>query len=282
MLADNDVMFNVQDRATTEVEAREIGMQLDKAVFTKILAGPAHLNYGSVSAARESVKYFCMTNTTKHAIHVLVNAKSHDHLIRSQNMNQVVPPQGSAVFQAVLFNSSLKTYSHKVEYIINGMYFFEFEVSASVIPVTLDLNSSELEFKYSVADWLPHVDRVLLLNNANNFAVDYSWQNSAPGLFNVTPMSGTIKAHCSGETNVRWAPSEGQPSTGAPSSSAAALPALAPAVPMLRGRHALLPCPCCTCIRTVTTKCRSSIKMLHEECRQCHNTTPFCRIIPEY
>ena len=54
-----------------------------------ILAGPATVHFGRVSAAAEAVSFFCINNTLDRPVHVLVDARCHDHLVRSQNMSQV-------------------------------------------------------------------------------------------------------------------------------------------------------------------------------------------------
>jgi hypothetical protein len=120
---------------------------------------------------------------------------------------QIVPPHGRAAFPITLATREPRAYSHKVEYILNGSHFMEFELNAEVQAVELLLSHTELDFSFSFDDWLPHVDRILLLENPNKFPALFAWDNPNPGLFNVAPMSGSVPPLASTEIAVRWAPS---------------------------------------------------------------------------
>jgi hypothetical protein len=121
---------------------------------------------------------------------------------------QIVPARGSAAFPITLYSTDPRTFSHKVEYILNGTHFQEFELNAEVLAVELQLSHTELDFAFSLDDWLPHVDRVLLLNNSNRFAAEFDIDNPCPGLFNVVPIAGSVPARSSAEVAIRWAPTD--------------------------------------------------------------------------
>lgn len=121
---------------------------------------------------------------------------------------QIIPARSSAVFPLKVYCDGPRTFSHKVEYIINGVHFQEFELNAEVLAVQLDLSCTEIDFAFPLDNWLPHVDRELLLNNSNRFAAEFAVENPCPGLFNVTPMSGCIPSKSSTEIAIRWAPSD--------------------------------------------------------------------------
>jgi hypothetical protein len=65
---------------------------LTGAEIRAILAGPVNLQFGQVSAATQAVNYFSVNNALGKPIHVLVDAKCHEHLNLSQSMSQVRPP----------------------------------------------------------------------------------------------------------------------------------------------------------------------------------------------
>lgn len=65
---------------------------LDKRDIRAIRAGPPVLHFGTIATLAETTQHFCLTNTLQHPIHVLVDAKSHDHLLRSSNLSQVGNP----------------------------------------------------------------------------------------------------------------------------------------------------------------------------------------------
>ena len=62
---------------------------LSSAEIRGVLAGPATLAFGRVSAAAEAVQYFCVNNTLPKPVHVLVDALCHEHLARSAHTSQV-------------------------------------------------------------------------------------------------------------------------------------------------------------------------------------------------
>lgn len=95
----DETWSHVQDRARNKEEVSQTKSMLTGAEIRSILAGPANLNYGHISASAEAVAHFCMNNPLGKPIHVLVDAKCHDHLCRSANMSQV---RGLSISAAVL------------------------------------------------------------------------------------------------------------------------------------------------------------------------------------
>jgi hypothetical protein len=79
----------MQASAQSKEEGAVIKSALTSADIRAILAGPATLNFGQVSASAEATNYFCVNNTLTKPVHVLVDACCHDHLGRSQHMSQV-------------------------------------------------------------------------------------------------------------------------------------------------------------------------------------------------
>lgn len=62
---------------------------LEKADIRAIKAGPPVVHFGTMATCAENIQSFCITNTLLRPIHVLVDAKSHDHLLPSSNLCQV-------------------------------------------------------------------------------------------------------------------------------------------------------------------------------------------------
>ena len=79
----------LQARAATKEEAAVITKPLTSADIRAILAGPANVMFGKVSAAADAKAHFSVNNALGKPVHVLVDAKCHDHLVRSQFMSQV-------------------------------------------------------------------------------------------------------------------------------------------------------------------------------------------------
>ena len=53
------------------------------------------------------------------------------------------------------------THAHaQVEYSVNGWHMVPFNITASVVPVTLDVNPEQLMFEFSLDDWDPALEKV--------------------------------------------------------------------------------------------------------------------------
>jgi hypothetical protein len=91
-----------------------------------------------------------------------------------------------------------------VDFIINGLHFQHFDIFADVIEPKLLVSHCELQFVLSTSDWQNNVDKVVLVENPNNFSCSFQWQVPSPSAFTVTPMTGSINAASSLDTVIRW------------------------------------------------------------------------------
>jgi len=48
----------------------------------------------------------------------------------------------------------------QLEYCINGSHIFPLSVSASVVPVTVELSADELHFEFSLENWDTYIEKV--------------------------------------------------------------------------------------------------------------------------
>lgn len=118
----------------------------------------------------------------------------------------MIPNEACAVFPICLSHSEEKGFSHRVEYVVNGFHFFDVAVEAEVLAPRLDPSSAQLVLSLPLDSWLPTADHLLALHNPTKAEAQFSWDNSCPGTFTVTPLSGKVSPRSSGEAHVRWAP----------------------------------------------------------------------------
>ena len=119
---------------------------------------------------------------------------------------QVIPPCSTGTFPITLYSAHSRSFSHKVEYILNGLHFLDFELSANVESVVLQLSATDLDFSLDLTDWLPHADRRLEVHNPNSFIAAFELENPAPDLFEIEPMTGKIEGKGKQVVSLRWTP----------------------------------------------------------------------------
>ena len=54
---------------------------------------------------------------------------------------QIVPARSTAAFPLTLYSANARAFSHKIEYILNGTHFLEFELNADVVAVEMQARS---------------------------------------------------------------------------------------------------------------------------------------------
>lgn len=59
-----------------------------------------------------------------------------------------------------LCKHSATTHLPQVEYCINGSHIFPLPVTASVVPVTLEVSAEELHFEFSLDNWDTYIEKV--------------------------------------------------------------------------------------------------------------------------
>lgn len=82
-------------------------------------------------------RYVVVTNTTHSYLHIVMDLRSIKDFKDSEHASQVIPPGATAKFPIRLMSSEVKGLLQTVEYCINGHHFFNFEVTANVVPVSL-------------------------------------------------------------------------------------------------------------------------------------------------
>jgi hypothetical protein len=82
----HQALLPLQETLSLENGSDEV---LESADIRAIRAGPSVMHFGTVATCTENVQSFYVTNTLQRPIHVLVDAKSHDHLLGSTNLSQV-------------------------------------------------------------------------------------------------------------------------------------------------------------------------------------------------
>eukprot|EP00892_Ulva_mutabilis_P006465 jgi/Ulvmu1/4190/UM019_0169.1 len=195
-----------KDWPETQEEEQIVSASLTTKQIQSILAGPSVLNFGTCSSGVATTKQFFVVNTLAQAVHVVLDAQSHDHLASSENCSQVIPAGRTAVYPITLICASSRSVYHDVDVVLNGFHFLPFTVQADILDPTVKLSHTDMDFTLLPQNWLNYCDKKVLMENSQAVPFSYEWSNPMPGVFNVAPMSGDIPPHSSSETLIRWIP----------------------------------------------------------------------------
>jgi len=193
-------------RPDNDQEKAACQRELSKEEINKLVVGPKVMDFGTVSVGTSNTCHFMIINTLTAPIHVVLDIKAVKEFKGSKAISQVIPPGARGRFPLTLVANEIRTFTEKLEYCINSSHIFPVTVSASVVPVTLELSSDELHFEFSLENWDTYIEKMLILHNPHKFLVDYSITCMPMEVFSASPMVGTVKPQSSSEVVVRWAP----------------------------------------------------------------------------
>ncbi|KAK9828703.1 hypothetical protein WJX72_001600 [[Myrmecia] bisecta] len=196
-----------KDKPADTAETQQCNEPLNKEALAKLAVGPRVLDFGRISASSRNLRHLFVTNPLTQHVHILVATSGIAELAASEHVSQVIPPGATAKFPIGLCVPHVTSFHQTVEYVVNACQIFSFEVRAEVVPVALDLSTSELSFNFGLDNWQPHVDEVLIMSNAHPFPAEFKWVLSEGGsMWSCSPMEGSVRANSSQEVLVRWAP----------------------------------------------------------------------------
>eukprot|EP00798_Chlamydomonas_sp_ICE-L_P015727 gene15727-21848_t len=138
-------------------------------------------------------------------IHIVMDLKSIPELRGSKNTSQVIPAGCKAKFPLTLTTTDVREVSEKVEYCLNSTQLLDFQVSASIVPVGVDISTEEMHFAFALDNWNNSVDKTLVINNPHKFPIEYTLESTHEA-FSVSQEKGVLKPQTSVEILVKWAP----------------------------------------------------------------------------
>ena len=195
----------IVEKPTTSLQARQCLAELPTHDICKLAIGPRNLDFGKISAMSKNTKYLAATNSLDRYIHIKVLTQSVPELKESKHLVQVVKPGATAVFPMTLVVPTVQTYKSMLTYVINDKHMFDIDVSAEVVPVSLNVNVEELHFEFTVDNTGETVQESLVLSNPSSHPAEFSWEPPSKA-FTVTPSHGVVPGKSSVEAIVAWKP----------------------------------------------------------------------------
>lgn len=91
--------------------------------------------------------YFWIKNASKKTVSIQLVYKDQE-LSQSNKKMQIVPSSGEAAFEVVFVKDTLGDFRSTIRYIINSVHEFEMTITAKCVPVTIDVDRTNLKFTY--------------------------------------------------------------------------------------------------------------------------------------
>ena len=107
-----------------------------------------------------------------------------------------VPPSQTAGFNVVFSSSDIDKFNQVVVYRINGNTAseFMFRIKAEVVPVTIEVDREEIDFRFSEETMTMFTNEIVKLTNNGNAAAHYEWKMPDDCAFKIQNMKGYVQA----------------------------------------------------------------------------------------
>lgn len=195
-------------KPTTQAEIRDCSMVLDADDLHCIAAGPKILNFGQVCVNSTNAKSFFITNDLPTQVLAGLQFQDIEELQNCTPESQVLPVGANAGFDIIFTPKTEQQFSKTVNYTINGNHTFKFTIVAQVVPITVNLSRSLVNFSFDESNLDFTAPEQLTLTNPGNAVANYKWAVRG-GPFGVVPESGSLEPGESAEVTVTYTPGFG-------------------------------------------------------------------------
>ncbi|XP_069034828.1 cilia- and flagella-associated protein 47-like isoform X2 [Lepisosteus oculatus] len=207
--------FNVIPSTTQEIE--DCSKTLTAQQLHQVIIGPSTVDFGEVCVQSVSSRQLNIVNNLP--VHVWVQAEIDcQELQQSSPLSHVVPPFSRALLPFVFETNKLGKFQKSITYTVNKKHTGHVLVLATVIPVALELSTSErvLTPTHSFLAESGYRTTVTLHNRRNHLA-EFTWKPiiTERGIaFSIRPATGAVEAYKDLECEVVWHPSYFSPQEG--------------------------------------------------------------------
>ena len=134
-----------------------------------------------------------MRNNTKKAISVDLKFKDQE-LSQSYRKTQILPSSAEAGFEIAFSKDTLGDFRSVVKYIINGQHEFEMSVTAKCVPVSIEVDRSNLKFSFDESSLEMSTKEVIKLHNPGNSEAVFKFTLAKEKYFVPEILEGRLKA----------------------------------------------------------------------------------------
>ena len=189
---------------TTQAEVRDCAQELSSQELLAVSGSHKVIDFGELVVNSTKAKNFAISNDLPRCVLVSLG-KLEPELEQSSPASQVIPSGATAGFDIKFSTPHEGKFKKTVHWVVNGKHTFKFTILAMVVPVRIDLNTSELNMNFSENSLESSMSELITLENPGNAPAEYSWTSRRA--FQVKPDSGTIPPFSSTECEVTWSPS---------------------------------------------------------------------------
>jgi hypothetical protein len=171
----------------TQAEMKDCEVALSPVLLQVVQAGPKLIDFGKVCVTSKNFKSFSISNGLEQYILANVGFAAIPELAAlSTPPGQVIPAGAMAGFD-VGFTSDVVTQEYRkvVSYSINSQHQYSFTVVAQVIPIYIQLSTTDLGFVFERSNLTSQCSQTLKLTNTVNAPAEFS--------FTALPASGDAK-----------------------------------------------------------------------------------------
>ena len=192
---------------TTKKDKQECTCFLNPKQIMQISSYPPKIDYGSVCIQSPFSKNFTVSNSTMQSILVRIDTHGDKALERSTPASQVIPSGATAGFDITLYLESTTTLQTKFTYVINEHHSYEVPITASAVPVMLNMSRDKMSFAFPPSSNSMKVGETLYLINPTNNLAEFKIESNPN--FMAVPSFGAAEPMSQEEVQIYYNPGQG-------------------------------------------------------------------------
>jgi len=211
---DQDKIFKrkFKPRPISTKETRDCKAMLKADQLMSIENGPRSIDFGTTCCYGTVTKSWAIYNPLQEFILVEINCES-DELSQSNPQSQCVPPGATAGFDMVLCGDKQGNMRKNVSYTINGHHSNRFNVMATIVPLNIEVDRPEINFRFPEENLEMSYNEQILLTNPWPHPAEFMVEFESDDPFKPQCLSGVVPASSSFPFEVGFTPPENDKGT---------------------------------------------------------------------
>ncbi|KAM3857125.1 cilia and flagella-associated protein 47-like [Diretmus argenteus] len=202
---------------STSQEVADCNRTLTAQEFYQVVIGPLMVDFGEVCVQSVCVRNLELANLL--SVYVLVQLDVDcPELLGSSPLSHVLPPLSRTTLTMMFQSKNLGHFHRPVSYSVNQRHPGQVLVQAQVVPVALELSTTQLILRDTPSLLAQSGFRSsVTLRNRLNHAADFTWRpviTEKGILFSIRPATGTVEAYRELDCEVVWQPAFSSPAEG--------------------------------------------------------------------
>ncbi|OHS98266.1 hypothetical protein TRFO_35361 [Tritrichomonas foetus] len=182
-----------KSKPTTPQEVAECSRPLTPAQQLQVVASHQTINFGQSSVFSTMIKSFTIVNNLQQSVLVSIHYEF-EELTSSNPSSQVIGPHQTAGFDIKFCSKKPISFNKPIQYTVNGHHSYPVNISASVVPIDVQLSRNVVEFRFSPDSIHPVIKEFVNLVNKSNGQAQYSFTGMNT-MFSLSDNSGVIDAN---------------------------------------------------------------------------------------